>query len=751
MKKLSRSTVLMYAVYTAMCLLSATLSDGAFAFGIFVGATYAANPIVVCVIYLGSSLLGGATSLMHAGVRAAVIMTAVCIHKLVKRKIGKGALLLYTLLANVFYVAYRFDGYGELARRLLCVALGIAFAYVCIYVFRAVFVRGVDYKPALDERICIVLFGVVASYCLSKYTLWGLAPVYFVAPFAVLFCVSALDDKTAFVCAATVGIGNLLATGGFECCVFCVASALAAVALSKVHRLVGAVSVVAVDVVLSYFFNIHGTFDTIVFLPTALSVLVFVCIPGKAYKYLKDCFYGSAETYLARSVSQKTGVALARRLYRLSDIFLSMRNAFYSVSNAQVTVEQAENGIVRQVAESVCRDCNLRSTCWRQNLQDTEQSLLSMTVCAVKRGKCSILDVPQSLGLRCERVSGVISEINSQAKSYTEYVAANEQTANNRTLLGDQMGGVSGLLLQLASDCKSKAVSDSDKETELVDRLVFHNVKCIGATVLQQGGNLSVFVTVASGDVANDVIEQVTSAVVNQPMIVDKTEPTESAGWTNVILAAKPRYRVTYGISSVAKSGSNVSGDTYSVLTTDNGKCIVALCDGMGSGARAEEMSATSISLVESFYRAGFDNDTILSCVNKLLTSCGNEVFCAVDMVVLDMYNGLADFIKLGAPAGVVRCGDEVEIVNGSSLPLGVLEEMRPSVTKMAFNCGDCVVLMTDGVTDCFRDVNAVAQIVTQSTLTNPQSMAEEIMQKAQKICKGKPADDMTILVCKIS
>ena len=38
MKKLSRSTVLMYAVYTAMCLLSATLSDGAFAFGIFVGA-----------------------------------------------------------------------------------------------------------------------------------------------------------------------------------------------------------------------------------------------------------------------------------------------------------------------------------------------------------------------------------------------------------------------------------------------------------------------------------------------------------------------------------------------------------------------------------------------------------------------------------------------------------------------------------------------------------------------------------------
>jgi len=87
------------------------------------------------------------------------------------------------------------------------------------------------------------------------------------------------------------------------------------------------------------------------------------------------------------------------------------------------------------VSESVCIDCEQRNKCWRENIQDTEQSLLNMTVCAVKRGKCSILDVPQGLSVRCDRVSRVISEINGQAKSYAEYVSRVEQSDSSRTLV----------------------------------------------------------------------------------------------------------------------------------------------------------------------------------------------------------------------------------------------------------------------------------------------------------------------------
>ena len=750
MKKLSAKTVWMYVVYTATVLAGTTVLDGALSFGAFVGAVYAANPVAVCIVYVGSSLVCGTTSLMHAGVRAAVMMTFVYIHKLLKRQIGKGALFLYMLAANVFYLVYGFEGYSQLFEKAIYTVTAVCFGYVCVYVFRSVFVKGLSYKPTLDEKVCIALYVVAASYCLSSMTLWQFQPVFFVMPFAVLFCVSAFDDKTAFVCASACGVGNLLATGQLQFAVCCLVVSIVAVGIIKVNRFVCALSVVAADVVMNYFFNLHGRFDTLVFVPTAASVLVYVVIPSRVYKRIKDAVCGGGQRYLDTAVSHKLGMALSDRLYRLSDIFLSMRNAFYSVSNGFVSAEDAEKAMVRQVSEEVCSKCNLRSACWREQLQDTEQSLLNMTVCAVKRGKCTILDVSPSLSMRCERVSAVISQINERAKSYAEYVSRAEQADNSRTLVGEQMGGVSGLLLHLAGEAKAKSTSDSDKESELVERLVFHNVLCIGATVIKQNGLPLVFVTVSARDNDADTVEQVVSAVVNMPMKVQRIEGTESVDWNTVILCAKPRFEVTYGIATVAKQGSALSGDTHTVMNTDNGKCIVALCDGMGSGVRAEEMSSASIDLVESFYRAGFDSDVILTCVNKLLTGCGNEVFCAVDMLVVDLYNGLADFIKLGATNGLVKSEDKVEIVCGSSLPLGVLDEMRPSVTKKALRSGDIAVLFTDGVTDCYRDINALAEIFKCTTLTHPQSIAEDILTKALRQVGNKAPDDMTVLVAKI-
>ena len=100
----------------------------------------------------------------------------------------------------------------------------------------------------------------------------------------------------------------------------------------------------------------------------------------------------------------------------------------------------------------------------------------------------------------------------------------------------------------------------------------------------------------------NALIEKVVSSLVKQTMVIDKIENTDSVSWVNVYLSVKPRFEVTFGVSSVAKDGNEISGDTHSVIRTDNGKCIVALCDGMGSGDKAEQMSATSINLVESFY-----------------------------------------------------------------------------------------------------------------------------------------------------
>ena len=401
--------------------------------------------------------------------------------------------------------------------------------------------------------------------------------------------------------------------------------------------------------------------------------------------------------------------------------------------------------IVRQCVETVCADCERRQKCWRTDLAQTEGAMQSLASSAVRRGKCSILDVPQTLSVKCNKVSSLISYVNTQARIYLDYVDKAEQADGSKLLLGEQMGGVSDLLLSLASDCKGRIGYDSDKEKELVDRLVFHNVMCVGATIIAQSGVLAIIATVSQKDFNADVICKVTSGLVKQKVVVDKLEQTDSAAWINVVMKVDANYDAEFGVASAVKSGSEASGDTHSVVQTDNGKCIVTLCDGMGSGNGAEKASATAIGLVESFYRAGFDNDVILSCINKLLSGVGNETFCAVDIVALDRYNGLADFIKLGATVGLVKSKGQVELISGSSLPLGVLEEMKPSITKKALCDGDLVVLLSDGVVDCFDSPSAVASALAQTTLTTPQSIAEYMLARAKKLC-GTPKDDMTVL-----
>ena len=748
--KLNAKTVLLYVTYVALTVISGGVFDGNLAFGLFVGATYSANPIITVFIYLASSVVYGWGNLLQAGVRASVIALFVAIHYFAKRKIGKLNLLLYLLLSNVFYCVFRFTDYFTVFDRLLYAAMGIAFAYVCIYVFRAVFVRGLSYRPSLDETVCIGLFVVVSAFCISHVSFFSLQLVYFLAPFAILFAVVCFGDQTALAGAVLIGLGNIFATGTFECCVFCVLSALTAVTLCKVNRYLGAASLLIVDILMSFFLNLHGEFSTLVFAPTFCSVFVFVVVPSQVYKYVRDYCSGSAERYLGKSVAKKIGDNVSRRLYRLSDIFLSMKNAFFTMSASGVSIEDAEKAIVKQCSEAVCADCAQRSKCWRQELHQTEQSLLQLGVCAVKRGKCTILDVPQTLSVKCDRVSAMLSEINVQAQNYRSYKERVDLADNGKTLLGEQMGGVSQLLMQLATDCKNSTGYDRTKEQELVERLIFHNVLCSGAVIAKQKDVVTVVVTVGKNDLDNVTIEKVVSGVIKQNMVVERVENTESEAWLNVLLTVKPRYSVVFGVASVAKDGNEISGDTHSVLQTDNGKCIVALCDGMGSGELAEQMSATSISLVESFYRAGFDNDVILSCVNKLLVGSGNEIFCAVDIAVLDLYNGLADFIKLGASVGLVKNEGKVEIVSGSSLPLGVLEEMKPSVTKKALMSGDVVVLVSDGVADCFKDPTTLAATFAEVSLNVPQSIAEIILSKAMKLCQNKPADDMTVIVAKM-
>ena len=127
-----------------------------------------------------------------------------------------------------------------------------------------------------------------------------------------------------------------------------------------------------------------------------------------------------------------------------------------------------------------------------------------------------------------------------------------------------------------------------------------------------------------------------------------------------------------------------------------------------------------------------------------------SDVFTALDVGVLDLKNGTLDTIKIGGPLGFIKHQDSTEIIDAGALPLGILEELRPSISKTVVGHGDNIILMTDGVLDAFENEEVLRNFINNIEIKNPQTMADKILNEAIHLNNQAPNDDMTVFVVRV-
>ena len=147
---------------------------------------------------------------------------------------------------------------------------------------------------------------------------------------------------------------------------------------------------------------------------------------------------------------------------------------------------------------------------------------------------------------------------------------------------------------------------------------------------------------------------------------------------------------------------------------------------------------------------AGIPPDVSLSTVNRLLSFAGEDNFAALDLGVINLDSLSCEFIKLGAPYGFIVSKDSVRLIEGSSLPMGILNELKPSVCTEQISPGDVILFLSDGVTDAFGSATDLADFLSAASITNPQRLADKILQEAFMLYGNKAGDDMTVVACKI-
>ena len=192
------------------------------------------------------------------------------------------------------------------------------------------------------------------------------------------------------------------------------------------------------------------------------------------------------------------------------------------------------------------------------------------------------------------------------------------------------------------------------------------------------------------------------------------------------------------------------SGDTHSVIKIDETKFMVALSDGMGSGEYAERISQTTISLLESFYRAKMPADCVLSTVNKLLSFGKEESFACVDIGMIDLESGSANIVKLGAPLAFILSGNTIKVLENNSLPLGILEGLRPQTYEQALQENDILLFISDGISGAFPSSTDLYNALKNIPTGNPQQLTDCLLSAALSAYGNEAKDDMTALAVRL-
>lgn len=218
-----------------------------------------------------------------------------------------------------------------------------------------------------------------------------------------------------------------------------------------------------------------------------------------------------------------------------------------------------------------------------------------------------------------------------------------------------------------------------------------------------------------------------------------------------VVLLEDTNFMVLQGTASLSKEGEVVSGDNFSCTNLAEGRYLMGIVDGMGSGEMANSESEEVIELLEELIKTGFDEAAALSMVNAVLSS-GEEAVksTAVDLALTDLYTGTCSFLKSGAAATFIRRNHWVEVLKSTSLPIGILPEPDCESAAKKLYDGDYIVMLSDGVIEAIdgeEKEEELGRLLMDMQLQNPKEMAEYILDYALEQAGGTPQDDMTVLV----
>lgn len=367
-----------------------------------------------------------------------------------------------------------------------------------------------------------------------------------------------------------------------------------------------------------------------------------------------------------------------------------------------------------------------------------------------------------------EQISEVVKIINEAYKiSKLNFVWQQKIDENKRTM-STQLEGVSKVINSLAHEMEEeKGQTDKFANEQMQIILIAKEKKIPLQSVKIKQEETGRYIVTTYMDRCSrettktcyiDDIEKIISKVLKEKIIVQNLKcaiQQESNLCVNTF-ASEDKFYIQLGIAKATKSGSSVSGDSYLTTKLKDGKYLIAISDGMGSGPEARKSSQIAIKMLDRLLTNGFDRDTSVELINSTLSVNSQEdSYATIDIGILDLYKGNIELIKNGACPTYVKQNKVVQIIKALSLPAGILENINLVVYDKDIENNDILVMCTDGIMESNTEYQNkevwIKNILEEIYTDNVQKIADILLKESIDNGFGMAKDDMTVIVAKLN
>ena len=351
-----------------------------------------------------------------------------------------------------------------------------------------------------------------------------------------------------------------------------------------------------------------------------------------------------------------------------------------------------------------------------------------------------------------ENISQMIRVINMSYKISKSNFVWQKKFEENKKNIETQLQGVSKAISSIAENIEKNIKNEeqyNNEKKQVVELLKQKEIEIQEISIQKEDRFLIEVYMQKSNNTDIEYIEKKLTEVLKEKIVFNQ----EASIGTRLNFLSDDKFVMALGNADTTKSNSDISGDSLLSIRLKDGKYLVALSDGMGSGNDAKQSSNKALKMLENLLLSGFDKKTSLELINSSLINQNEEIFATLDIAIIDLYAGNIEFIKSGACPTYIKNKNKVQIIKANSLPAGIINDANLQSFDRDISEGEIMLMCTDGILDSNVEYKNkelwIKYLLEDIETTNTKKIADLVLNEAIDNNYGVAKDDMSVVVCK--